>query len=105
RISAIISCLSAGGPYPELMDMQPSPSADTSRLLLPSFRFCMARLLHSHNEFTWYPVWRESQRTRRALRDPPAWRDASRSLFARLSSDLPIVRRPSERRPESFARP
>src|SRR6266536_4322661 len=42
RISTIISCLSAAGPYPKLMPMQPSPTAETSRLLFPSVRLCMA---------------------------------------------------------------
>src|SRR5438105_2247093 len=41
RISEIISFLSAGGPRPKLMPMQPSPSAETSRLLFPSLRFCI----------------------------------------------------------------
>src|SRR5215218_3871561 len=40
--TAIISCLSAAGPYPKLMPMQPSPTAETSRLLFPSVRLCMA---------------------------------------------------------------
>ena len=33
---------SPAGPYPKLMPMQPSPSAETSRPLLPSLRFCIA---------------------------------------------------------------
>src|SRR2546422_10601719 len=41
RISEIISCLSAAGPYPKLIPIQPSPMADTSRLLFPSLRFCI----------------------------------------------------------------
>src|SRR6202158_1533226 len=42
RISEIISFLSAGGPKPKLSPMQPRPMADTSRLLFPSLRFCIA---------------------------------------------------------------
>src|SRR5713101_3948811 len=41
RISAIISCLSAGGPKPKLIPMQPNPRAETSKLLFPSLRFCI----------------------------------------------------------------
>src|SRR5579859_630194 len=43
RISAIISCLSGIGLSSWLILMQPSPRADTSRLLLPlpSMRFCI----------------------------------------------------------------
>src|SRR2546425_9228046 len=36
RISEIISFLSAGGPRPKLIPMQPSPRAETSKLLFPS---------------------------------------------------------------------
>jgi hypothetical protein len=42
RMRAIISCLSAAGPYPKLMPMQPSPMAETSMLLFPRVRFCIA---------------------------------------------------------------
>src|SRR6266478_3556297 len=41
RISAIISFLSAGGPRPKLIPMQPNPRAETSKLLFPSLRFCI----------------------------------------------------------------
>src|SRR3954452_5156551 len=41
RSSEIISCLSGSRPYEALIPMQPSPSAETSRLLLPSLRFCI----------------------------------------------------------------
>src|SRR3982074_2868086 len=39
RISEIPSFLSMAGPKPKLIPMQPSPRAETSRLLLPSLRF------------------------------------------------------------------
>src|SRR5579864_5699559 len=42
-MSLIISFLSAGGPYAALMLIQPSPKADTSRLL-PSFRVFIFKL-------------------------------------------------------------
>jgi hypothetical protein len=45
RISEMASCLSMGEPYAELIPMQPSPMADTSRLLFPSLRFCTVFLL------------------------------------------------------------
>ena len=38
RNNAIISVRSAGGPYEALIPIQPSPSADTSKPLLPSLR-------------------------------------------------------------------
>src|SRR3982074_434627 len=41
-MSEIISCLSAAGPYPELIDVQPRPMAETSRLLFPSARLSIA---------------------------------------------------------------
>src|ERR1035438_2757728 len=41
RSRETISCLSGGGPYEKLIPMQPSPSAETSRLLLPNLRFCI----------------------------------------------------------------
>src|SRR6266478_3977374 len=41
RSRAVISCLSLGGPYEKLIPMQPSPMAETSRLLFPSLRFCI----------------------------------------------------------------
>src|SRR4029453_16396859 len=41
-ITAMPCCRSVAGPRPELMPMQPSPIAETSRFLLPSFRFCIA---------------------------------------------------------------
>src|SRR3981189_3423779 len=41
----IISCLSLGGPYDQLIPMQPSPMAETSRLLFPSLRFCIVLVL------------------------------------------------------------
>jgi hypothetical protein len=40
-IKRIISCLSLAAPYAPLMPMQPSPSAETSKPLLPSARFFM----------------------------------------------------------------
>src|ERR1700690_3427491 len=40
---AVISFLSFGGPYEKLIPMQPSPIADTSKLLFPSFRFSIVR--------------------------------------------------------------
>src|SRR5580765_4734922 len=55
RIRWIIACLSAGGPYPEVMLMQPSPSAETSRLPLPSLRFFIG-LLRALFEPTGYPL-------------------------------------------------
>src|SRR5207302_3702254 len=45
RISAIISCLSGIGLSSWLILMQPSPRAETSRLLFPSVCFCMCRPL------------------------------------------------------------
>jgi len=41
RRSAIISCLSFGGPYEKLIPIQPRPRAETSRPLLPNLRFCI----------------------------------------------------------------
>src|SRR5215211_6205465 len=41
RITAIPCRRSTAGPRPELMPMQPSPIAETSRFLLPSVRFCI----------------------------------------------------------------
>src|SRR5512132_3054348 len=41
RITAMPCCRSTAGPRPELMPMQPSPIAETSRLLWPSIRFCI----------------------------------------------------------------
>src|SRR5215218_1228335 len=41
RITAMTCCRSAAGPRPELMPMQPSPIAETSRFLRPSIRFCI----------------------------------------------------------------
>src|SRR5205085_7219000 len=41
RRSRIISCLSGIGLSSWLIPMQPSPSAETSRLLFPSVRFCI----------------------------------------------------------------
>src|SRR5580658_3556049 len=41
RIREIISFVSPGGPKPKLIPMQPSPMADTSKLLFPSLRFCI----------------------------------------------------------------
>src|SRR5215469_14992186 len=41
RTTEIICRLSLGGPYPKLIPMQPSPTAETSRLVLPSLRFCI----------------------------------------------------------------
>jgi hypothetical protein len=38
----VISCLSLGGPYEKLIPMQPSPKAETSKLLFPSLRFCIS---------------------------------------------------------------
>src|ERR1700722_6276330 len=43
-----ISCLSPAGPYAKLMPMQPSPSADTSRPVVPRVRFCMCRASNIH---------------------------------------------------------
>src|SRR6476660_599162 len=41
-MTEIISCFSPAGPYiPKLMPIQPRPRAETSRLLLPSLRFCI----------------------------------------------------------------
>src|SRR5271157_3150983 len=42
RRREVISVLSLGGPYEKLIPMQPSPMADTSRLLFPSLRFCIS---------------------------------------------------------------
>src|SRR5829696_1518901 len=41
RITAMPCWRSTAGPRPELMPMQPSPIAETSRLLLPSIRVCI----------------------------------------------------------------
>src|ERR1022692_2939111 len=41
RRREVISCLSLGGPYEKLIPMQPSPSAETSKPLFPSLRFCI----------------------------------------------------------------
>src|SRR5215469_11292266 len=41
RISEIPCCFSTAGPRPKLSPMQPSPIADTSRLLFPSLRLCI----------------------------------------------------------------
>jgi len=46
RRSAIISCLSAGGPYEKLIPMQPNPKAETSRPLFPNVRFCIVFSFH-----------------------------------------------------------
>src|SRR5947199_214565 len=46
--SVVIFVLSFGGPYDQLMPMQPSPIAETSRLLLPSLRFCIFLFLFAH---------------------------------------------------------
>src|ERR1700693_4795180 len=40
-MSVIMSFLSAAGPRPKLIPMQPRPMAETSRSLFPSFRFCI----------------------------------------------------------------
>src|SRR6266404_5460516 len=40
-MTEIISCLSLGGPYITLIPMQPRPRAETSKLLIPSLRFCI----------------------------------------------------------------
>src|SRR6476660_4204759 len=45
-MTEIISCLSLAGPYPKLIPMQPSPRAETSRLLFPSLRFCIVSPYH-----------------------------------------------------------
>src|SRR6185437_171878 len=42
RITVMPVCLSTAGPSPKLSPMQPSPMAETSRLLFPSLRFCIA---------------------------------------------------------------
>ena len=41
RISETIWFLSAAGPKPKLIPIQPSPRAETPRLLVPSLRFCI----------------------------------------------------------------
>src|SRR5215208_573044 len=41
RITAMPCCRSTAGPRPELMPIQPSPIAETSRFLLPSILFCI----------------------------------------------------------------
>src|SRR5215211_363801 len=41
RITAMPCCRSTAGPRPELMPMQPSPIAETSRPVSPSIRFCI----------------------------------------------------------------
>src|SRR6476660_2534441 len=52
-ITEIISCLSLGGPYMTLIPMQPSPRAETSRLLFPSLRFCMYLILPRGMRANW----------------------------------------------------
>ena len=51
----------AAGPYPPLIPMQPSPMAETSRLLFPSLRFCIVPLklkpghfIHKSILASWY---------------------------------------------------
>src|SRR5882724_11611044 len=48
---SVISFLSLGGPYEKLIPMQPSPMAETSRLLLPSLRFCTVAPLKRLSDF------------------------------------------------------
>src|SRR6185503_320097 len=58
--SEIMSFLSFGGPYPKLMPMQPSPMADTSNPLFPSFRFFILwrvrYLLGRNHHFNRFPI-------------------------------------------------
>src|SRR5579875_2102015 len=46
-MSEIISALSLGGPKPKLIPMQPRPTAETSKPLLPNVRFSIIGVLSS----------------------------------------------------------
>src|SRR5438067_7188866 len=69
RMSEIPASLSTAGPKPKLSPMQPSPIAETSKLLFPSLRFCMISPsdMELYSNFSYY-IFESSSATTLNLR-------------------------------------
>src|SRR5207245_9810002 len=81
RISEIISFLSAGGPRPKLIPMQPSPRAETSKLLFPSLRFCIVSPSRQDQGLRIRTnCFSSAQRSSAALRYPAEFSQMNRTL-------------------------